>query len=169
MRWLKSTTQKAWQVAVSGKPLVIPPCDTPDHKYLQVTDNEYNSIIGSTVIKSLVKTGGIMVLDQEPAELKNSVEALQGSNASLVAKNLELERRIKELEASLTGTVTNTEPGIDIEAIKEQAVAELKAEAVAELQQKQDEIDELKASKEELQKKFDKLQKKFDKLSAKEE
>lgn len=133
MKWLKSTTQKTWYA--NGKK--IPQCVTPNNEYLQLEDSDYVAMSKMPVVASLIKAGGILVLSEEPAELKNSVEVLQGDKAALVAKNTELEARIKELESQSSGTV-------DVEAIKEEAVAELKAEAVAELQAKDDEIAELK-------------------------
>lgn len=135
MKWLKSTTQKTWYA--KGKK--IPQCITPNNEYLQLEDSDYVELSKIPVIASLIKAGGILVLSEEPAELKNSVEALQGDKAALVAKNTELEARIKELEAKASPTET-----VDVEAIKAEAVAELKAEAVAELQAKEDEIAELK-------------------------
>ena len=135
MKWLKSTTQKTWYA--KGKK--IPQCITPNNEYLQLEDSDYVELSKMPVIASLIKAGGILVLSEEPAELKNSVEALQGDKAALVAKNTELEARIKELEAKTSPTET-----VDVEAIKAEAVAELKAEAVAELQAKEDEIAELK-------------------------
>lgn len=135
MKWLKSTTQKTWYA--KGKK--IPQCITPNNEYLQLEDSDYVELSKMPVIASLIKAGGILVLSEEPAELKNSVEALQGDKAALVAKNTELEARIKELEAKASPTET-----VDVEAIKAEAVAELKAEAVAELQAKEDEIAELK-------------------------
>lgn len=135
MKWLKSTTQKTWYA--NGKK--IPQCITPNNEYLQLEDADYAALEKMPVIASLIRAGGILVLSEEPAELKNSVEVLQGDKAALVAKNTELEARVKELEAQ----AGNAAP-VDVDAIKEEAVAELKAEAVAELQKKDDEIAELK-------------------------
>ena len=142
MKWLKSTTQKTW--TVNGK--LIPACVTPDNHYLVLQDEEYSGIVQVPVIKSLIKAGGILVLSEEPAELKNSVSALQGNNAALTARITQLEEQLKN-----QGTTD-----IDVNAIKEEAVKELKAEAIAELQAKDDRIAELekqlKAAKEETKK-----------------
>lgn len=132
MRWLKSTSQKTWYA--EGRK--IPACVTPNHDYLQLSEEDYGKISKLPVIASLIKAGGILVLNEEPAELKNSVEVLSGNNAALIAKNTALEEEIKQLKASQG-------PEIDVEAIKAQAVADLKAEAVAELQAKEDRIAEL--------------------------
>lgn len=137
MKWLKSTTQKTW--VVKGRK--IPACMTPTNEYLQLEDSEYEGIAKMPVIASLIKAGGILVLSEEPAELKNSVEALQGNNAALVAKNTALEARVKELEEAAKA---EPQPPVDVEAIKEEAVSELRAEALAEIQAKDDEIAALK-------------------------
>lgn len=138
MKWLKSTTQKTWYA--NGKK--IPQCITPNNEYLQLEDADYAALEKMPVIASLIHAGGILVLSEEPAELKNSVEVLQGDKAALVAKNTELEARVKELEAQ--ASQAGDAAPVDVDAIKEEAVAELKAEAVAELQKKDDEIAELR-------------------------
>ena len=117
MKWLKSTTQKEW--TIQGK--TIPACVTPHNDYLVLSDSDYAIISDIPVIKSLIKSNAIIVLDHEPSELKNSVEALQGSNA-------ELTTRIKQLEAELAAKS-------DVEAIKAQAAAEKEA-ALKELDDK---------------------------------
>lgn len=134
MRWMKSTTQKVW-VAEGHK---IPACVTPKNDYCIVDEDAYAKIVANPIFKSLIAQGSILVLDKEPAELKNSLDGLQSSNAVLQARNTELEARIKELEAG------SDEAPVNVEAIKEEAVAELKAEAIAELQSKDAEIAELK-------------------------
>lgn len=121
MKWLKSTSQKTW--TIQGK--TIPACETPHNDYLVLNDSEYQTISNIPVIKSLIKSNAIIVLDHEPAELKNSVEALQGSNAELTA-------RIKQLEAELS---QRTDAGADLEAVKAQMTAEKDA-ALKELDDK---------------------------------
>lgn len=142
MKWLKSTTQKTW--TVNGK--LIPACVTSNNDYLVLQDEEYSGIVQVPVIKSLIKAGGILVLSEEPAELKNSVSALQGNNAALTARITQLEEQLKNQSTT----------DINVDAIKEEAVKELKAEAIAELQAKDDRIAELekqlKAAKEETKK-----------------
>lgn len=134
MRWMKSTTQKVW-VAEGHK---IPACVTPKNDYCIVDEDAYAKIVANPIFKSLIAQGSILVLDKEPAELKNSLDGLQSSNAVLQARNTELEARVKELEAG------SDKAPVNVEAIKEEAVAELKAEAIAELQAKDAEIAELK-------------------------
>ena len=142
MRWLKSTTQKVW--TINGK--TIPKCVTPHNDYLTVSDTEYNEFLKVPVFASLVKANGILVLTSEPAELKNSVEGLNLTNAQLVAKNTELQARITELES-------NT---VDVEAIKAEAVAAIKEEAIKELTDKQAELDTALAEIKELKKQLKK-------------
>lgn len=133
MKWLKSTTQKTW--TVNGK--VIPACITPHNDYLVVDDSEYTTITGTPVIKSLIKAGGILVLNEEPAELKNSVSSLQGSNAALTAEITRLKEQLKTAGKKPTRT--------EIEKIREEAQAEIKAQAIAELEEKEARIKELEA------------------------
>lgn len=152
MKWLKSTTQKSWVVSIQGKQAVIPPNETSDNKWLKVDDSEWIEISTTPVIASLLKAGGIMKLDEEPAELRNSVPALQVTNTQLEAENATLKARVIELEAQLKDA-TN----IDIEKIKEDAVAA-----------KQAEYDALKAEAEQAltdrDKTIEKLEKKIKKL-----
>ena len=138
MKWLKSTTQKSWVASCKGKQVIIPPCETPDNKWLKAEEDEYAEIAAIPVIASLVKAGGIMVLNEEPAELRNSVPALQITNTQLEAENATLKARVIELEGQLKDT-TN----IDIEAIK----AEVRQQCEEEKQKALEELD-AKASKE---------------------
>lgn len=156
MKWLKSTTQKSWVVSIQGKQAVIPPCDTPDNKWLKVDDSEWIEISTTPVIASLLKAGGIMKLDEEPAELRNSVPALQVTNTQLEAENATLKARVIELEGQLKDT-TN----IDIEAIKaevRQQCEEEKKKALEDLDAKASlEIETRDKTIEKLEKKIKKL------------
>lgn len=147
MKWLKSTTQKTW--TVNGK--IIPACVTPNNDYLVVDDDVYASIIKAPVVASLIKAGGILVLNEEPAELKNSLDNLQTSNATLQARNTQLEQELEQLKASAQS--------VDVEAIKAAAQEEIKAEAVKELQEKQDALDAKDAEIKELKKQLAKAKK----------
>ena len=135
MKWLKSTSQKAW--TVMGK--VIPPCLTPDNRYLEVDNSTYTSISSVPVIKSLIRAGDILVLSEEPAELKNSLSSLQSNNAVLKTQVTQLQEELKEKEQYLEAA------RLDAEKIKEEAQAEIKAQAVAELEEKESRIKELEA------------------------
>ena len=141
MVWLKSTTQKEW--VINGK--IIPRCMTKDNQYLKLSDTEYNNLLSIPVFNSLVKASAVLVLHQEPAEIRNNIQNLNASNAELVARNTELQTRIAELEKKAG-------PAVDVEKIKEEAVASLKEEAVKELQEKQDALDAATAEIEKLKK-----------------
>lgn len=149
MVWLKSTTQKEW--VINGK--IIPRCMTKDNQYLNLSDTEYNNLLSIPVFNSLVKASAILVLHQEPAEIRNNIQNLNASNAELVARNTELQTRIAELEKKAGSTV-------DVEKIKEEAVASLKEEAVKELQEKQDALDAATAEIEKLKKQLAKAKSK---------
>lgn len=140
MKWLKSTTQKTW--TVNGK--IIPACVTPHNDYLVIEDEVFNTISNVPVIKSLIKAGGILVLSEEPAELRNSVSALQGNNAALTAQVTELQMQLKAKEAELKNA-SKRQSKVDVEKIKEEAQAEIKQQAIAELQAKEARIAELEA------------------------
>ena len=149
MVWLKSTTQKEW--VINGK--IIPRCMTKDNQYLNLSDTEYNNLLSTPVFNSLVKASAILVLHQEPAEIRNNIQNLNASNAELVARNTELQTRIAELEKKAG-------PAVDVEKIKEEAVASLKEEAVKELQEKQDALDAATAEIEKLKKQLAKAKSK---------
>lgn len=149
MVWLKSTTQKEW--VINGK--IIPRCMTKDNQYLNLSDTEYNNLLSIPVFNSLVKASAILVLHQEPAEIRNNIQNLNASNAELVARNTELQTRVAELEKKVR-------PAVDVEKIKEEAVASLKEEAVKELQEKQDALDAATAEIEKLKKQLAKAKSK---------
>ena len=149
MVWLKSTTQKEW--VINDK--IIPRCMTKDNQYLNLSDTEYNNLLSIPVFNSLVKASAILVLHQEPAEIRNNIQNLNASNAELVARNTELQTRVAELEKKVG-------PAVDVEKIKEEAVASLKEEAVKELQEKQDALDAATAEIEKLKKQLAKAKSK---------
>ena len=149
MVWLKSTTQKEW--VINGK--IIPRCMTKDNQYLNLSDTEYNNLLSIPVFNSLVKASAVLVLHQEPAEIRNNIQNLNASNAELVARNTELQTRVAELEKKAG-------PAVDVEKIKEEAVASLKEEAVKELQEKQDALDAATAEIEKLKKQLAKAKSK---------
>lgn len=136
MRWLKSTTQKEW--VINGKS--IPKCVTKDNAYLAVEDTEYNKMLSAPVFSSLVKAGDILVLSQEPAELKNNIASLNTSNNSLKAQNNALKKELEDTKASVASEV-------------EKQVEAFKRDAIAELQAKQDELEKARAELKELRKK----------------
>ena len=132
MKWLKSTTQKSWVASCKDRQIVIPQCETRDNRWLSLQDDEWAEVSKIPVIASLVKAGGIMVLSEEPAELKNTVPALQVTNTQLRADLEIAQARIVELEAQLKNST-----GIDVEAIK----AEVRQQCEAEKQKALEELD----------------------------
>lgn len=120
MKWLKSTTGKAW--TVNGR--TIPADKGENSQYLELEDSEYAAISQKPVIASLIRNGEIMVSSVEPAEIKYSLPALQSSNANLQQEIASLRTQLAQAEAD-----------------KEQAVNEIKAQAVQELKALQDELD----------------------------
>ncbi|MBO5750599.1 MAG: hypothetical protein J6Q48_02375 [Bacteroidaceae bacterium] len=156
MKWLKSSTQKSWVVSVGGKQAVIPQCETPDNKWLSLSDSEWIEVSSTPVIASLIKAGGIIKLDEEPAELKNSIPALQVSNTHLQAELDIAKARILELEDQLKNA-----SGVDIETIKaevRQQCEEEKKKALEELDAKAtQEIETRDKTIEKLEKKIKKL------------
>lgn len=95
MKYLKSTSQKAY--TVNGK--VIPACITPGNKTLEVDDSEWFQISTQPVIASLIKSGDILVMDEDPnvredidarnqvAELKARIPNLQKGLSSLNSRD----------------------------------------------------------------------------------
>lgn len=161
MKWLKSTTQKAWVASCKNKQVVIPPCETSDNRWLQLGEDEFAEISKTPVIASLIKASGIMVLNEEPAELRNSVPQLQVTNTQLRAELDMATARITELEEQLKNAT-----GVDIEAIK----AEVRQQCEEEKNKALEELD-AKASQEieARDKTIEKLEKKIKKLGGESE
>lgn len=155
-KWLKSTTQKAWTVGLEGKQFIIPQNVTPDNRWLQVGDDEMAAIAALPVISSLIKAGGITVLNEEPAELRNSVPQLQVTNTQLQAELDTARQKILQLEEQLKNT-----SGIDVEAIKAEVRQQCEAEKQAALKELDDtatrEIEARDKTIEKLEKKIKKL------------
>ena len=126
MKWLKSTTDKSY--TAQGK--VIPPAT---HAPLAVSEDVYTKITGMAVIQSLIKTGGIIVLEKytDPTSVSNNKRAV------LKEENTKLQAHIKELEAG---------------AEKAKQFDALKAEAEQTIADKDAEIESLKAQLAEAQK-----------------
>lgn len=155
MKWLKSATQKSWVAQVGNNQIVIPQNETADNKWLQLGDDEYEELIRLPVIASLVKANGIIVLNEEPAELKNSIPALQVTNTQLHAELDTAKARIAQLEAQLKDATH-----VDIEAIKAEAVEAVKAEYEQKLKELDDKATQVIAEKDA---KIEKLEKKLKK------
>lgn len=137
MKWLKSATQKSWIASCGGKQIIIPQNETSDNRWLSLGDDEFAEVSNLPVIASLIKANGIIVLDQEPAELRNSIPSLQVANNQLQAELDTAKARITELEGQLKDATH-----VDIQAEIDKAVEATKAE----YEQKLKELDE-KATK----------------------
>lgn len=104
MKWLKSTTQKAYQY--NGK--TIPPCVTKNNAFLGVTNDEFNEMNKSAVIKALIGAGAIMVTDVEPSTPTQQVSSLTKEKADLIRKNTELEEKLKALDNAVAKSEFDT-------------------------------------------------------------
>ena len=122
MKWLKSTTDKAY----TAQGVVIPPSSKAP---LAVNEEAYKKITSMPVIKSLINSGGLLVLQKYTAV--PSVDAQTRTLQTLQAENSKLADRIRELEAKTPESTANNEA---VEAAqKAQSDAEAK---LAELQAK---------------------------------
>lgn len=130
MKWLKSTTDKSY--TAQGK--IIPSSNSAP---LAVSDTVFESITSMKVIASLIKTGGIIVLDKYRDPQADSSE--QRKLQQLQSENTRLADKVRELEAS--------KPSTEVEE-KAAKFDELKAEAEQALSAKDTEIDALKAEAE---------------------
>ena len=135
MKWLKSTTNKQWSVSDGERQYIVPGSENSD--YLIIDDSIFTKIEKQPVVKSLLSNGSILKLDQEPAELKNSIPALQGTNANLVAEVADLK---KQLEQARTDNNVLSAKLEQAEADKANAVEEIRQQAVSELQEKENTI-----------------------------
>lgn len=134
MKYIKSTTQKSY--VANGK--IIPACVTPGNKTLELSDSEWFQIVQQPVIASLVKSGDLLVLEEDP-NVKEDIVA-RNQVAELMAKNTELEEKVKILESQ-----TSRDTGTNVEAETAKAEAdewkqkyeELKKQAVKELEDSQ--------------------------------
>ena len=135
MKWLKSTTDKSY--TAQGK--IIPPANSAP---LAVNESVFEQITSMKVIASLIKTGGIIVLDKYSDPQANSSEQKKLQNLQL--ENTKLNDRIRELESQ-------AQPDPEIEK-KAAQFDELKAEAEKTIADKDAEIEKLKAQLEKAKK-----------------
>ena len=154
MRWLKSTTQKSWVLSNGTKQFIVPQNETRDNKWLTMEEDDFAAVVNQPVVKGLIKTNAIMVLDKEPAEIKNSLPNLQVTNNTLRAENETLRARIKEIEE---GTA-----GVDLEAEIAKAVDTTKAEYEQKLKDLDEKASGIIAEKDAEIKKLEKKLKKAD-------
>jgi len=151
MKYLKSTSQKAY--TVNGK--VIPACITPGNKTLEVDDSEWFQISTQPVIASLIKSGDILAMDEDP-NVREDIDA-RNQVAELKAQNTELTERIKQLEqqgqqgdrkaakmANADLKAANSDLTAENEKLKAE-LEELKKQAIKELEEMKAENEKLKA------------------------
>lgn len=127
MKWLKSTTDKSY--TAQGK--IIPPSNSAP---LAVSDTVFESITSMKVIASLIKTGGIIVLDKYSDPQADSSEQLKLQQ--LQSENTRLADKVRALESS--------QPSTEV-AEKAAKFDELKAEAEQTIAAKDAEIERLRA------------------------
>lgn len=152
MKYLKSTSQKAY--TVNGK--VIPACITPGNKTLEVDDSEWFQISSQPVIASLIKAGDILVLDEDP-NVKEDIVA-RDQVAELKAQNTELTERIKQLEQQGNRKASREDGSKEIAILKAEneklaeaneklatEFTEFKKQALKELEEMKAENEKLKA------------------------
>ena len=173
MRWLKSTTQKSWVFSNGTKQFIVPQNETRDNKWLTMEEDDFAAVVSQPVVKGLIKTGAILVLDKEPAEIKNSLPNLQvtnttlrAENEALIAKNAELEARISQLEENATGVDLEAEIAKAVDAVKaeyEQKLKELDEKASGIIAEKDASIAERDAAIANLEQEIKKLEKKLKK------
>ena len=166
MRWLKSSTQKQWVLGTDTKQFVVPANVTRDNKWLVMDEDDYAQVIKQPVVKSLATSGAIMVLDKEPAEIKNSLPNLQvtnnelrAENATLRTENENLRARIKELEVGTTGVDLEAEIAKAVEATEaeyEQKLKDLDDKASGIIAEKDQSIADLAAEVKKLERKLKK-------------
>lgn len=134
MKWLKSTTDKSY--TAQGK--IIPPSESAP---LAVSDTVFESITSMKVIASLIKTGGIIVLDKyNDPQVDNKeqlkLQQLHVENARLAGEKSQLEAEVARLkEAQPSDEVVQKAAQFD----------ELKTEAEQTISAKDAEIERLKA------------------------
>ena len=153
MRWLKSTTQKSWVLSNGTKQFIVPQNETRDNRWLTMEEDDFAAVMKQPVVAGLVKNNAIMVLDKEPAEIKNSLPNLQVTNTTLkaeletvTAERDALKARIQEIETGTSGVDLEAEIAKAVEATKteyEQKLKELDDKASKLIEEKDAEIKKL--------------------------
>lgn len=129
MRWVRSTTSKAW--TAGGK--VIPSFSDRKPEFLAIEDNEWEKIASLPVIAALIRHGDIYVTDEAPAQLVNDAQVVTSELAQLRMKNSELQEKLKATQAQLDANGQST--------ANNEAYEKLKAEAIQELKEMQAKLD----------------------------
>lgn len=134
MKWLKSTTNKSYTAQGHTIPGV-------SQAPLAVDEATYSKIVEMAVIKSLVKTGQIIVLEKYTEEPSKAADARDARIQLLASENERLADRVRELE--------NAAPAEESPSKKElKAANKAKEDAEAKLAELQEQYDALKAEAE---------------------
>ena len=80
MKWLRTTSSREYIIRGRRVP------NSLSGEYLEVSDSDYMTMCESPVLKSLVKTGDIIVHDRKPSDIKVSNEELMRENEELKAQ-----------------------------------------------------------------------------------
>lgn len=137
MKYVKSTSQKAYTI----KGRVIPRCITPKNELLELDDSEWFEISQQPVIKSLVASGDILVLNEDPnlredTGAKDQIAALKARVTELEAaqdkkaSDVDWEQKFRELQKEALEKIN---------ALNEQLAAERKAHETITDEQQADE------------------------------
>ena len=161
MRWLKSTTQKSWVLSHGTKQFIVPQNETRDNRWLTMEEDDFAAVIKQPVVAGLVKNNAIMVLDKEPAEIKNSLPNLQVTNTALRAELETVKAERDALKARIQEIETGTS-GVDLEAEIAKAVEATKAEYEQKLKELDDKATKLLEEKDAEIRKLEKKLKKAD-------
>lgn len=103
MKWLRTTSSREY--IIRGKK--VP--NSLSGEYLEVEDPDYMSMCESPVFKSLVKTGGIVVHERKPSDMKVSNEELIRENEKLKAQLA----AAKKTSVTEKETVTDEAPAVE--------------------------------------------------------
>lgn len=145
MKYIKSTSQKIWKIG--GK--VIPACVTSNNDHLALAEEDFAKFQKNPIFNSLVTANQILVQDTLP----EGPDSGNGSHVDVSEYKAEITRLKEELAAK-----GNTE-SVNLEEVKAQAQEEIRAEAVKELQEKQDALAKSEAALAAAQEEIKKLKK----------
>lgn len=139
MKYLKSTTQKTY--TFNGQH--VPACVTKDNEVLALNDPAYKEFTKSAVVKALISSGAIIVLDKAPESATQQVKTLTNKTAELSMENTKLHEEIAELKKQLENSGNNAEV-VSLKAALAKQVEDDTAEIKALQEAKDTEIAELK-------------------------
>lgn len=123
MKYLKSTSTKAYQI--DGQ--VIPP--NTGSNWLQLPNDKAAELEKVPIIKGLIKAGGILITDREPAELSRTPGKLLNANNQLAVENANLKAELEKLKASYAA----------LESEAKETIASLQSQAASKSKKKTEE------------------------------